>query len=354
MNKLLIIVLGLSLSIVAMEDGSCQLLLCPKRKATVQSQIPQSSEVCVFCDSEILAKNYIVREIPAQNCRIMMNKFPYFDFSQGYHVLIMPITHRLSFNDFSSIELAGQIDTARFISARLYSDCFSQEYFTNLGEGWQSVPHVHSHIQSFIVPPLPLSATVNLRKASTNTIDAAFASVKEKLATQDFSIPERDDLCVHDECYCCSIIKNSDNDDENFVIGRFKHNLICLAHFPRVAAEVVIVPYNHGHSLHHLNSEELLENMKLAFLLLPILKSYVQENVRQWKGDNIFTKSIGGKAAQENKEIYHLYTSVMSRTIISSPSGTVDGNSCKLDFDPADLFNYLKKYYQELQVGISA
>lgn len=349
MNRSLVIVFGLSLSLFAMEDNNRQLLLCPKRKTTIQSQAPQSSEVCVFCDSTVLAKNYIVSEDKTRDCRIMMNKFPYFDFSQGYHVLIMPITHRLSFNDFSSMELAGQIDTARFISARLYPDSYTQEYFTNLGEGWQSVPHVHSHIQSFIVPPLPLSDTVNLKKSLTNTIDDAFTLVKEKLSTGNFTIPERVNLCDHDECYCCSIIKNTDDDDKNFVIGRFKHNLICLAHFPRVAAEVVIVPYNHGHSLHHLNSEELLENMKLAFLLLPILKSYVQENVRQWKGNNIFTKSIGGKASQKDKEMYHLYTSVMSRTIILGNSGTIDGNSCKLDFDPTDLFNYLKKHCHDLQ-----
>lgn len=43
----------------------------------------------------------------------------------------------------------------------------------------------------------------------------------------------------------------------------------------------------------------------------------------------------------------------MSRTTIPSPSGTIDGNSCKLDFDPTHLFNYLKKYYDELQDVIS-
>lgn len=301
MNKLCAIMLGLSLSLFAMEDENRQLLLCPQRKATVQAHVPQATKTCVFCDPAILAQNYIISEDAAKDCRIMMNKFPYFDFSQGHHLLIMPITHMLSFNDFSSAGLAHQIDAARFITNQFYHDSYSQEYFTNLGEGWQSVPHVHSHIQAFIAPPLSLPAMESLKKLPTNNIDDACALVKEKLLSRDFLIPEREILCTHDDCYCCSIIKNTEDDDKNFVIGRFKHNLVCLAHFPRIAAEIVVVPYNHGHALHDLMSEELLENMTLAFFLLPKLKAYVQENVRQWKGDNIFTKSIGGKATQQKE-----------------------------------------------------
>ena len=33
----------------------------------------------------------------------------------------------------------------------------------------------------------------------------------------------------------------------------------------------------------------------------------------------------------------------------SNPSGTLDGNSCKLDFDPQDLYQYLKKEFNNLQ-----
>lgn len=329
-----------------------QLLICPGRKATVHAQVPQSAKRCPFCDEEILSKNFIVSEDYDNDVRIMMNRFPYGDFCQVHHILIMPISHKLSYSEFSQKELQAQVDVARYVSEQLYDDSYSQEYLTNLGEGGgQSVPHLHNHQLIFVLPPLSLPDLIKTKVASSvNSIEGAFELVKTKLISQKNTQKTlSQSACANENCYYCSIINNQENDDENFVIGRFKHNVICLAHFPNIAAQVIVVPYNHCHALKDLSSEQLLENMTLSLYLLPKLKMYVQERVRQWKGDNIFTKSVGGKSSDEEKNDYHLYTSIMPRTVISSPSGTIDGNSCKLDFDPEDLFWYLKEFYDELQ-----
>lgn len=328
-------------SLYSMAPRGKQLLLCPKRKEAVQTQIP--SGICPFCDEENLAKNYVVKEDEENDCRIMMNKFPYFDFSQGYHLLIMPIAHKTSFMEFSQKGFAAQLNEALRINAQFYPGSYSESYFIHLGEGGgQSVPHLHSHVQTFIQKPLSLPETIENKNAASNNMEHAFETVKLKLAEN--ILPEaRESSCNYEDCYSCSIINHPENDEKNFVIGRFKHNLVCLAHFPEIAAHIVVIPYHHGHALKELRLEEWLENITLALSILPKLKVYVQTKVRQWTGDNTFTKSLGDKASDEEKNKYHLYTSIMPRTTIHSSSGTIDGQVCKLDYDAVDLFQYLKK-----------
>jgi hypothetical protein len=62
-----------------------------KKSTSVEIVVPKP---CVFCDSDILATNYIVNENKEDDVRVIMNKFPYFHPSQGVHFLIMPISHK--------------------------------------------------------------------------------------------------------------------------------------------------------------------------------------------------------------------------------------------------------------------
>ena len=71
----LLILSIISLSVMELQDR--QLLLCPHRKAMVQTQVSQSPNVCVFCDPMILAQNYIINEDEESNVRIMMNQLDF-------------------------------------------------------------------------------------------------------------------------------------------------------------------------------------------------------------------------------------------------------------------------------------
>jgi len=336
-----------------MSPDNRQLLVCPSRKATVQAQVPQTLKTCVFCDPEILAKNYIICENKENDVRIMMNKFPYFDFDQGYHLLIMPISHKISFDEFSPEGLAEQLKIAQQIDSKLYEDAYSQGYFINLGEGGgQSVPHLHSHIQAFMENPLPLPEMIKHKDSLTNNIEYAFASAQSNLdSLENVLIADRKTNCTKDDCYACCVIAGEENDDKNFVIFRGKHNLVCIAHFPQIAAHIVVIPYNHSHTLKDLTSQEFLENIQLSLFLLPALKEYTQKNIRQWTGNNIFIKSLSALCLQQDKDDYHLYTSIMPRTTISSPSATICQHACKLDFDAPNLFIYLKEYMNNYSIS---
>jgi len=347
------VVLGLFIfPIFAMDPKGKQIELSAARHAYTQKPKNDSTGTCVFCDPVSLKENYILQENEADDVRIMMNKNPYFNWDQGHHLLIMPMTHKLDFAEFSRQELMQQTRAARYLSALLYEDSYTQEYVTNLGlNGGQSVPHLHNHIKAYVQPPMSLPEMVDHYKDSpTNNIAFAFELLKAKLASSvEFFVESNSSSVTHDGCYCCSISNNLD-DERNFIIKRFKHNLVCVAHFPNVAAELIVMPYDHVHSIKDLSPEALCENMALAVTFLPLLREYVNKNVRECKSGNVYTKSLGGKASEKKKQKYHVYTSVMARTAISSTPGTLEGNSQKIECDPVALFQYFKQCSSELQL----
>lgn len=86
--------------------------------------------------------------------------------------------------------------------------------------------------------------------------------------------------------------------------------------------------------------------MAIAYALLPIMKKYAQEHIRECDGANLYTKSLGAKASDDEKQTYHVHTRVIPRTTVPLTPGNHDNNSRKLDFDPDHLFAYLKKEFR--------
>src|SRR5438445_2665874 len=128
-----------------------------EQKEPVKSTVNTSTKPCVFCDKEMLAGNFILHEDHERGVRQMMNKFPYMDFDQGPQILIMPLSHKEHPKDFSFKELINQVDTVQQLSAQLYEDAYTQEYFHNWGAiSGQSVPHWHSQFKNFEMPPMSL------------------------------------------------------------------------------------------------------------------------------------------------------------------------------------------------------
>jgi diadenosine tetraphosphate (Ap4A) HIT family hydrolase len=345
------------LPVCAMENKGKQLELCAARRAYIQGQKNQPPKTCVFCDEQVLAQNFILQEDVPNDVRTIMNQNPYFQFDQGHHLLIMPMSHKENPSDFSQKELARQVDAAFILSSKLHKGSYGQEYFTNWGKlSGQSVLHWHSQIKVYTKPPMSLPESARSYKNSpTNNMQAAFELVKSKLALPIDMPVVLDDIKTHtfDACNCCCVRENHGDDEKNFVIGRFKHNLVCLSHFPSTAAEIAVVPYVHVAAIKDLSPKMLQENMALSMALLPKLKAYAEKNIRDCDGGNICTRSLGSEVSIKKQNKYHIRTLVMPRTVIHATPGTLEGSSCKLDFDPLELFAYLKDSYSELAASIN-
>jgi diadenosine tetraphosphate (Ap4A) HIT family hydrolase len=321
-----------------------RLNLAVNKKKVVTSN-PVELKPCVFCDSDILKGNYIISENKDWDVRVMLNKFPYFHLSQGVHLLIMPISHKEKFSDFSQKELIGQMGAVQELSKKLHDDAYVQEYFINWGKlAGQSVPHLHSHLKVFKQPDMSLAERMQWNKRDqTITIQNVFDRVKEKLESENNNAASFPLSGNAFKCGCCLVKINQKIDEKNLVIGRFEHNYICLSHYPSLPGEIAVVPYDHVSAIKDLSLNVLCENMALAKLLLVIMQKYADENIRECDGCSMYIKSMGNMATDLKKSTYHLHTRIMPRTTITPTAGTFDNNSCKLDFDPLHLLEYLKQ-----------
>ncbi|HSC25059.1 MAG TPA: hypothetical protein VLB80_02480 [Candidatus Babeliales bacterium] len=352
-----IIVLGLcSSALFGMNPKLAQLEICGDlRKKYVSETIVNKPtiSVCHFCDKDILAANFIIYEDHKKDMRVMTNKNPYFDFEQGDHLLFMTISHEENPANLSREQLIHQTDAVQQFSADLYEDAYTQEYFTNWGKiAGQSVPHWHSQFKNYVKPPQSLPEQMKARqnytikngKEAYEVLKNLLYSKKNIQTSSGTVIP-----CDTTECTCCSVKDTPVKDNDNFVIERFDYNYVCLSHHPSTAGEISVVPNQHVSAIKDLSPDVLRENMILATALLPIMQKYAQENIRECGGGNLYTKSMGGKASIDVKAKYHVHTVVIPRTTIQPTPGTIDGNSAKLDVDPIELANYLKKHVDELK-----
>lgn len=342
-------------SLYGMEQRECQFELSRLRTAyrsnlavINRTQEVQSSSVevkpCVFCDSDTLKKNYIISEDKESDVRVILNKFPYIDLSQGIHILVLPISHKEQFSQFSSKEFASHIASVQMLSKKLHNDAYTQEYFINWGKlAGQSVPHLHSHLKVLTQPCMSMIERMQCNDNNQKlTIEDVFYSIKEKLKSEDNNVASSFLSYNPFKCHCC-MVRSSSNDAQNFVI-RLDCNYICLSHYPCLSGEISVVPYDHVTAIKDLSLDALYENMTLAKLLLGIMQKYADENIRQCDGCNVYIKSMGNKASYVEKSASHLHTRIMPRTTIAPTPGTLDNNSCKLDFNPHHLFDHLKTY----------
>ncbi len=343
MNKLFVImIMGLSLPLVAMEPEGMQLGLCPQRNAAYNKK-KLSSNMCPFCDNEILKTNFIVKEDLPNDTRIILNKNPYCDTRQARHFVIMTIAHVITLSDFTYTQLKKQVGAAHQLSIKLADTCYTHEYFKNYGKyAGQTVDHLHDQQIFFLQPPASLPEQIKMQEQTPLlSMDDILKLVKAELQLPKQIEPVSDKTACAPCCYNCWV-KNSKDDESNFVVDRFENNLVCLPHFQKLPGEVAIVPYQHAAGIQYLPCAVLDENRELAEQLLMWLKPYMKE-IRDCDGGNIYTKSMGSKASAEDLKKYHVYTRVMPRTAIPLTPGFFDGNSCKLDYDPKHLRVYLKE-----------
>jgi diadenosine tetraphosphate (Ap4A) HIT family hydrolase len=339
---------------IGMKDQGKQLECAAGRKNYItQADAHRASGFCVFCNEDSLKTNFILLEDSARDVRVIMNKKPYFPFDQGHHFVVMPISHEEDPDKISQKQLASQCYEAQKLSAALYDNSFGQEFFTNWDKlAGQSVPHWHHHLKNYTRQPLSVPGEIAARKNSTiKTIEQAFAIVQELLihAPIFVSVIPKDTIDL--SCYCCSVgnsvcqALNIMAEAEDLVVAWFKYNYICLSHYPTVPGELSVIPYHHASSIKDLPEESFLENMTIATALLRKTREYAHDNIRESTGGNIYTKSMGKRNEQKG---YHVHTLVMPRTVIPATPGTLEGHSCKLDYDPEHYLTYVRGIIGEI------
>ena len=354
-----------SLPMMAMHPNNIQLDVCQARRQYIQelmqqnAQQPsaqQSEKKCVFCDPKVLASNYIVEENKDTDVRKILNKNPHISsFDQGHHFVIMPVSHKEHPNDFSRKELDQQAQAALELNVKLNEGSHTQESFTNWGQkAGQTVPHWHSQLKIYTQPPLSLLEVIESQKnPNIANMQAAFEVIKNKLnSSQATFATGNENFHSSKNCTCCSIKENDQEDEKKLIVARFKHNFVCLSHYPNLPGEVSVVPYRHVPAVAYLSPEEWGENMAISMALLPKLREYASTHIRECDGGNIYTKSLGNQIPLKKQSKYHVHTVVMPRTAVPLTPGFIKGNSSKLDYDPLHFFNYLKEVKPELEKKI--
>ncbi len=315
----------------------------------------------VFCrlayDKALIDKNYIVYE--ENGIRLMMNLFSVGHTSRLVHLLVMPIPH-FDHPDEYAVEEFDKLTNA---VSRLYkifnSEAYSSELALNWGKGAsQSVPHWHYQIRYYIKQPVSLPDLIVENNKENFDLSAVFEytkrKIKEKSSVDLIQLPaikSMSDSNHAKNCECCSVGGATD-DEKNLIIARFKHNYVCLSHYPNIPGEVSVVPFEHTSSIEYLSLEALRENLYIAKELLSGIRVYANDHIRDCDGAGIYIKGIGGRQSDEEKDKDHVHTVVMPRTVIKPPAGTIDGHSSYLPFDPEHLAEYLAKYLEERMKNI--
>ena len=144
----------------------------------------------------------------------------------------MPISHKEYPSDFSPQELIAQSDAVHSLSVKLHADAYSQEYYTNWGKmAGQTVPHWHSQFKNYTMPPVSMPQRMKyFQNPFMKTVEEAYIRTQVLLSSfHDVQLPLEHDVHNEDECLCCLLKNEKNNDDENFVVARFTYNYVILA-----------------------------------------------------------------------------------------------------------------------------
>ena len=80
------------------------------------------------------------------------------------------------------------------------------------------------------------------------------------------------------DCVFCSILKNSADDEENFILHRAEFNFVILNIYPYISGHLMIIPYAHFAELDECPKETSDEMMDLAKRCQTILRQIYNPN----------------------------------------------------------------------------
>jgi len=147
-----------------------------------------------------------------------------------------------------------------------------------------------------------------------------------------------------DKEYCpfCEHIKDKNNDEQNFILARFKYNFAILNLHPYNTGHLMIIPFKHIKSLNELSSEEKNEMMELISQSCEILKNKLSAH-----GINIGA-NLGAAAGAGIPD--HLHMHVIPRWPGDTNFLPVIAQTKTISLDLNVLYKDLKEEFQKLKV----
>ncbi len=138
------------------------------------------------------------------------------------------------------------------------------------------------------------------------------------------------------ECTFCKIISEK-KDSKNFILKRFKHNMIMLNRYPYNAGHLLVMPLSHTADLAKLSKSARAELMEILSQGSVLLKKSLQA-----EGINIGLNQ--GKAASASIPS-HLHFHVLPRWLGDTNFLPTLADTKQISFDLEKIYKQLKKAY---------
>lgn len=157
--------------------------------------------------------------------------------------------------------------------------------------------------------------------------------VSDKSKTKNENISE--DICIF-----CEEIKQND-DEKNYILGRYKYNIIILNLYPYNAGHLMVIPYRHCKNLSDLEEQERAELMELTSKSINI----VQNKLRS-EGFNIgmnLGKSAGAGIPS------HLHMHILPRWVGDTNFLPLLAQTKAISFDINKIYQDLKPEFEKIK-----
>ncbi len=141
---------------------------------------------------------------------------------------------------------------------------------------------------------------------------------------------------TQDECVFCSHIKDT-NDDQNFILKRYKHNIVVLNTYPYNAGHLMIIPLEHVSDLDQLSPEARSELMELINKSITIMREKLNAQGINM-GMNLGT--VGGAGIPS-----HIHMHVVPRFQGDTNFMATIGQTRHISFDLKEIYNQLKPLF---------
>lgn len=144
-----------------------------------------------------------------------------------------------------------------------------------------------------------------------------------------------------EECVFCSVI-GSYNDEKEFVLRRFKYNLIMLNRFPYNAGHLLIIPNDHLAQLHYAEKDARIELIELTSISTKILQDTLKT-----QGINVglnFGKAAGAGIPSH----YHMH--VLPRWTGDTNFLPILSQTKQISFDLSEIYHKLKSVFDTLPI----
>lgn len=275
-----------------------------------------TSDECNFC-KELRAndddKYYIL-----ERCNHNYISLAHFPYTTNGHLLVLPKDHVRSLDLMMPAARAEMVEIISDICCKYQNAQYDVSVGFNIGKSaGAGIPsHLHGHIVPYSTEDTDIVDSIEKEEKKNLNLDHIYKHTK-KLLTAPINCSNEMVSDISLKCHFCLDI-NSNNDEENFVIKRYKNHLITLSRQPYTLGHLIISPLKHVRNLNNLTIESRSELIELAASSCAVLKKcmnvsdfnvgfnlskkpvigfsdhFSMQVMPRWNGDTSFIETIGG------------------------------------------------------------